>query len=93
LCQIQSFATSDHNEDRHRSANQLQWLWVIGAELLEEDGGSGKDRRNGTDLWACIVYIYLRKEDSSYIVEAIREGGQVVVASSRRTAALEFPKC
>jgi hypothetical protein len=66
---------------------------VAGVELLEEDGGLRKDRRNGTDLWACIVYIYLRKEDSNYIVEATREGGQVVVASSLRTAALEFPTC
>jgi hypothetical protein len=60
---------------------------------LSEDGGLGKDRRNGTDLCACIVYIYLRKADSNYIVGTTREGGHVVVASSLRTAALEFPNC
>lgn len=71
----------------------MEWLWVNGAELLEEDGAPRKDRRNGTDLWTCIVYIYLRKENSNYIVKATREGGHVVVASSLRTAALEFPNC
>jgi hypothetical protein len=65
-------------------------LWVAGVELLEEDVGVGKDRRNGTDLWACIVYIYLRKEHSDYIAEETREGGQVVVASPLRTADLDF---
>jgi hypothetical protein len=66
---------------------------VAGVESLEEDGGSRKDRMNGTNLWACIVYIYLRKGDSNYIVEATREGGHGVVTSFLRTAALEFPNC
>jgi hypothetical protein len=66
--------------------------WTLGEKYCGVLTWKGVATETAGACRACIVYIYLRKEHSDYIVEATREGGHVVVASSLGIAVLEFPK-